>query len=74
MTTWRVERSESVPKRLGDPAPIWTTLYNGRDEARAREVFAACYGVMRKTAYLVLSFEEKPVHKVFFNKRIISVW
>jgi hypothetical protein len=63
---WCVERSESYP--------VYKTLYHGEDEGRAREVFAACYGVMRKTTYLILSCDDKPVHKVFFRKRIITVW
>lgn len=67
---WRVERAESYPQKPGDGPAVWKFLYEGEDESRARETFAACYGVMSRTDYLILSCDGKPIHKVFFKGRI----
>jgi hypothetical protein len=69
---WRVERAESYPQKPGDGPAVWRVLYKGEDEAKAREIFSACYGVMRQTDYLILFKGEEPVHKVFFRRRIID--
>jgi hypothetical protein len=69
---WRVERTESYPEKPGDGPAVWKILYRGEDEARARETFAACYGVMWCPTHLILFKGDEPVHKVFFRSRIID--
>lgn len=66
---WKVARAEPYPQRPGDPAAVWKTLYEG-EETYAREIFAACYGVMRRTDYLILFKGDEIVFKVYFKKRI----